>query len=111
MREAGGEALPTWKTLDAKGYVIADLIVARTASAKKYPGRRDGLPQGLRPVAGHCGRPSPTRRRPIVANEVGVTPEVAKHDLSEYDFMALKEQLSGELAGRRQGRAGCHSPP
>jgi taurine transport system substrate-binding protein len=33
MREAGGMALPTWKELDAKGYVIADLIVARRRSA------------------------------------------------------------------------------
>ena len=37
MLAAGGEVFKTYEKLEAAGYVIADLIVARTASAAANP--------------------------------------------------------------------------
>ena len=98
MREAGGMALPTWKELDAKGYVIADLIVARTAISKQYP----DVVTGFLKAHGEsldAWRTKPDETAAIVAKEVGVTPEVAKHDMGDYDFVALKDQLGADWLG------------
>jgi hypothetical protein len=35
----------------------------------------------------------------IVARQAGVTADVAKHDMEEYDFISKKDQLSPEWPG------------
>jgi taurine transport system substrate-binding protein len=94
----GGEVFKTWETLDAAGYVIADLIVARTAFLEKYP----DLVSGLLRAYGRAlefYRKDPAAAAAIVAKQAGVSADVAQADLAEYDFVPLKAQLSAEWLG------------
>jgi taurine transport system substrate-binding protein len=98
MREAGGEPLPTWRGLDAAGYVIADLIIARTAFSKEYP----DVVTGLLKAHGRsleAWRDKPDETAAVIAKEVGVAPDVAKRDLSDYDYVSLQAQLGPEWLG------------
>ena len=94
----GGVVFKTYDTLDAAGYVIADLIVARNAFLQKYPDAVSGLLRA-------CGRAldsykaNPAQAAAIVAKAAGVPPDVALADLAEYDFVPLKQQLSPEWLG------------
>jgi taurine transport system substrate-binding protein len=104
MLEAGGAPFPTYKELDAKGYVIADLIVAATEFSKAYP---DAVTGFLRAYGNalEMWKTKPVEAAAIVAKQAGVTPEVAKHDMEEYDFVAFERQLSGDWLGP-PGKAG-----
>ena len=104
MLAAGGDSFPTYKELDAKGYVIADLIVVGTEFSKTYP---DAVTGFLRAYGNalEMWKTKPVDAAAIVAKQAGVTPEVAKHDMEEYDFVTFDRQLSGDWLGA-PGKAG-----
>jgi taurine transport system substrate-binding protein len=94
----GGVPLRTYDKLDAAGYVIADLIVARTAFGQQYPAAVSALLRAYgRALA--LWRTQPAEAAAIVGKQAGVTAEVARHDLEEYDFVSLREQLSPDWLG------------
>lgn len=102
--EDGGVLFSTYKELDAAGYVIADLIVAHTAFSQKYPDAVIGFLKAYgRALA--LWKEKPEEAAQIVAKQAGVTPEVAKRDMEEYDFVSLKDQLSPGWLGT-QGHPG-----
>ncbi len=104
MLEAGGEYFKTSQKLDAAGYVIADLIVCRTAFGKDYPDAVAGFLRAYRDaLAMYKNKPADTAA--IVAKQAGVTPEVAKRDMDEYDFVPFEKQLTEDWLGS-PGKAG-----
>ena len=98
MLEDGGEILSTYQKLDAAGYVIADLIVAKKSFAEAYPEALTGLLAAYGKAL-QLWEEKPEDAAKIVANEAGVSPEVATHDMKEYDFVPLKKQLSADWLG------------
>jgi len=98
MLADGGEHFPTSQDLDAHGYVIADLIIARTEFLQKYPDAVTGIIKGYGRAL-DLWKTKPDEAAAIVAKEAGVTPEVAKNNLGEYDFVSLKDQLSPTWLG------------
>jgi taurine transport system substrate-binding protein len=94
----GGAVFKTYDTLDAAGYVIADLIVARTAFLQSNPAAVAGI-LGAYGRAVDTYKADPAKAAAIVAKQAGVTPEVAQADLAEYDFVPLKSQLSADWLG------------
>lgn len=94
----GGAVFKTYDTLDAAGYVIADLIVARTAFLQSDPAAVVGILAAYGRALDSY-RADPVKASAIVAKQAGVTPEVAQADLSEYDFVPLKRQLSADWLG------------
>jgi taurine transport system substrate-binding protein len=96
--EAGGELLKTSQDLDKAGYVIADLIVVRTAFAQSYP---DSVVGFLRAYgrALDLWRSDPTAASATVAKQAGVSAEVARRDMEEYDFVPLAQQLDPKWLG------------
>jgi taurine transport system substrate-binding protein len=104
MLEGGGDYFPTSKKLDAAGYVIADLIVCRTAFSKEYPDAVTGLLRAYRDALAMF-KTKPADAAAIVAKQAGVTPEVAKRDMDEYDFVTFERQLTEDWLGP-PGKAG-----
>jgi taurine transport system substrate-binding protein len=98
MLEAGGDYFSTYKKLDAAGYVIADLIVCRTAFSKEYPDAVTGLLHAYRDAL-TMFKTKPADAAAIVAKQAGVTAEVAKRDMDEYDFVTFERQLSDDWLG------------
>jgi taurine transport system substrate-binding protein len=98
MLANGGVLFSTYKKLDAAGYVIADLIVVHKAFSRKYPDAVVGFLKAYgRALA--LWKTKPDEAAQIVAKEAGVTPDVAKHDMEEYDFVSQRDQLSSEWLG------------
>jgi taurine transport system substrate-binding protein len=98
MLEAGGENFPTSKKLDAAGYVIADLIVARSEFSTTYPDAVVGFLHAYREALAMY-RTKPAEAAAIVGKQAGVSAEVAKRDMDEYDFVSFERQLSAEWLG------------
>jgi taurine transport system substrate-binding protein len=98
MLEAGGDYFPTSEKLDAQGYVIADLIVCRTEFSKEFPDAVTGFLHAYGNALSMF-KTNPTEAAAIVAKQAGVTPEVAKRDMDEYDFVTFERQLSAEWLG------------
>jgi len=98
MLADGGEKFPTSKDLDAHGYVIADLIVVRTAFLEKYPEAVAGLVKAYGRAL-DMYRNKPEQAIQIVAKQTGVSDAVAKENLAEYDFVSLRDQLSPAWLG------------
>ncbi|HZS82576.1 MAG TPA: ABC transporter substrate-binding protein [Stellaceae bacterium] len=98
MLAAGGQSFPTYKELDAKGYVIADLIVAGTEFSKTYPDAVTGFLHAYGNAL-NLWKTKPNDAAAIVAKQAGVTPDVAKHDMEEYDFVTFERQLSADWLG------------
>jgi taurine transport system substrate-binding protein len=98
MLENGGQRFPTSKKLDAAGYVIADLIVARTAFIQQYPDAVAGFLRAHKKAL-DLWETKPGEAAGIVAKQAGVTPEVAKSEMEEYDFVSLENQLSAAWLG------------
>ena len=98
MLEAGGDYFPTSKKLDAQGYVIADLIVCRTEFSGQYPDAVTGFLKAYRDAL-TMFKTKPADAAAIVAKQAGVTPEVAKRDMDEYDFVTFDQQLSADWLG------------
>ncbi|MEJ1975193.1 MAG: ABC transporter substrate-binding protein [Acetobacteraceae bacterium] len=100
-----GAVFKTYDKLDAAGYVIADLIVARTAFLESDPAAVVGILAAYgRALDAYTAKPADAAA--IVAKQAGVTPEVALADLAEYDFVPLKRQLSSDWLGA-PGKAGA----
>ncbi len=95
---AGGEVFRTYDKLEAAGYVIADLIVARTAFSQQYP---ETVVEILKAEnrALDVWTSTPDKAADIIAKQAGVTPEVAKADLLDYDFVTPKRQLEPKWLG------------
>jgi taurine transport system substrate-binding protein len=104
MLEAGGENFPTSKKLDAAGYVIADLIVARSEFSAAYPDAVVGFLHAYREALAMY-KTKPTEAAAIVGKQAGVSAEVAGHDMGEYDFVTFERQLSDDWLGM-PGHAG-----
>ncbi len=100
----GGTPYPTWQALDKAGYVIADLIIVRTAFAEQYPDAVVGFLKAY-DRALTLWQTKPVDAAMIVAKQAGVTPEVATADMKEYDFVPLKEQATAAWLGE-PGQAG-----
>ncbi len=102
--EAGGERYVTWDKLDAAGYVVADVIVARQGFADSYP---DAVVGFLRAYgrALEMWRTQPEAAAAIVARQAGVSPQIAAADMAEYEFIPLASQLSEAWLGA-PGRPG-----
>jgi taurine transport system substrate-binding protein len=94
----GGAVYPTADALDKAGYVIADLIVARSGFAKEQPEAVVGFLQEYGRAL-DLWRQKPDEAAAIVAKQAGVSPEVASADMKEYDFVPLRAQLSAEWLG------------
>jgi taurine transport system substrate-binding protein len=95
----GGEVYKTYDVLDAKGYVIADLIVARNGFAQPYPEAVTGILKAYgRALDLYVTKPDEAAA--IVGKAAGVSTEVALSNLKEYDFVPLKEQLTAQWLGR-----------
>ena len=101
---AGGERYKTWDVLEKAGYVIADLIVVRTAFAQSYPDAVSAF-LGAYGKARDMYRQKPDAAADIVAKQAGVSAAVAAADLKEYDFVSLKDQLTPRWLGE-PGKAG-----
>lgn len=98
MVEDGGVLFPTYKELDATGYIIADLIIARRAFLDQYPDAVTGIVKAYGRAV-EMWQAKPDEAAEIVAKQAGVTAAVAKRDLGEYEFISLKDQLSPEWLG------------
>lgn len=95
---AGGEVFRTYDKLEAAGYVIADLIVARTAFTQAYP---DAVVAILK--AGNKAldiwTQTPDKAAELIGKQAGVTAAVAKEDLLQYDFVSPQRQLQPDWLG------------
>jgi taurine transport system substrate-binding protein len=98
MLADGGEMFETYKELDAKGYVIADLILARTKFLEQYPEAVVAMVTAYGRAV-DLWKTKPDDASAIVAREAGVTADVAKEQLAEYDFVSLKDQLAPDWLG------------
>jgi len=104
MLENGGEVYKTYDKLEASGYVIADLIAARTAYSSANADAMSKILAAYGKALDLYAK-QPNDAADIVAKQVGVKPEVAKSDMAEYDFVSLKNQLSADWLGG-PGKAG-----
>src|SRR5438132_5203164 len=98
MLENGGARFATSQKLDAAGYVIADLVVVRTAFLREYPEAVTGFLRAHRRAL-QLWKTKPDEAAAIVAKQAGVTPAVAKSEMEEYDFVPLEDQLSPTWLG------------
>ena len=102
--EAGGAVFRTSEALDKAGYVVADVIVARTAFAKDHPEAVVGFLQAYGRAL-EMWRTKPDEAARLVAAQAGVTPETAMRDMKEYEFVDLAAQTGEEWLGP-PGKAG-----
>jgi taurine transport system substrate-binding protein len=98
MLADGGAVYETYKELDAKGYVIADLFVARDAFAKAHRSAVTGILKAYGKAL-DLYQTKPDEAAAIVGRAAGVSTEVAAANLREYDFVPLKEQLTSQWLG------------
>ena len=102
--DAGGEVFRTYDKLEAAGYAIADLIVARTAFTRAYP-------DAVVAILKACGRSlamwqdKPDEAAAIIGKQAGISTETARGDLLQYDFVPPREQLKPKWLGP-PGQAG-----
>ena len=97
--EDGGTLYPTWDKLDQAGYVIADLIIVRNEFARQYPQAVVGFLKAYdRALTLWTQKPEEAAR--IVAQQTGVTPEVAMADMKQYDFVPFRAQEGKEWLGK-----------
>jgi taurine transport system substrate-binding protein len=94
----GGVVYKTYDVLDAKGYVIADLIVARNAFAAANPDAVVGILSAYGRAL-EMYQTQPDQAAAIVGQEAGVSAAVAAANLKEYDFVPLKTQLTAQWLG------------
>jgi taurine transport system substrate-binding protein len=95
---AGGSVYRTWDTLDRAGYAIADVIIVHNNFARDYPDAVVGFLRAYgRALA--MWRTSPDEAARIVAQQAGVTPEVAKAEMEAYEFIDLAGQTGEQWLG------------
>jgi len=95
---AGGDVFPTCKELDAAGYVIADLAIARSVFLEQYPDAVSGILRAYGRALDQW-KTKPDEAADVVAKQAGVSSDVAKADMGEYDFVPLKTQLTAAWLG------------
>jgi len=78
--------------------VIADLIVAGTEFSKTYPDAVTGFLVAYRNAL-KMWQSKPDDAAAIVGKQAGVSADVAKHDMEEYDFVPFEKQLTAEWLG------------
>jgi taurine transport system substrate-binding protein len=98
LLESGGSLYATSAALEKQGYVIADLIVVRTAFAKQYPDAVVGF-LGAYGKALDLWLTKPDEAATIVGKQAGVSTAVAMGDMKEYDFVPLKAQVTERWLG------------
>ncbi len=96
--EAGGSLYKTSETLEQAGYVVADLIVVRTAFAQSYPDAVVGFLKAYGRAL-DMWRQKPDEAAEIVGQQAGVSTAVAKADMEQYDFVPLADQASERWLG------------
>ena len=95
---AGGEVFKTYDSLEAAGYVIADVIIARTPFASGNPEMMTAILKAYgRSLDAYTSKPDEAAA--IVGKEAGVSAAVAKADMADYDFVPLKTQLTPAWLG------------
>lgn len=95
---SGGVVYETYKELDEKGYVIADLIVARDAFAAAHPDAVTGILRAYGKALDYW-KTNPDDAAAVVGQATGVSAAVAAANLREYDFISLKDQLGPKWLG------------
>ena len=99
---AGGEVFKTYDKLEAAGYVIADCIIARSAFSQANPDIMAGMLKAYgRSLDLYTSNPD--KASEMVGKLAGVSTEVAKADMAEYDFIPLKKQLTPDWLGAPGG--------
>ena len=98
LLEAGGTLYETAAPLEKAGYVIADLIVVRTAFAKAYPDAVVGFLAAYGRALDMWLK-TPDEAAAIVAKQAGVAEPVAMSDMKEYDFVPLAQQPTERWLG------------
>jgi len=94
----GGEVYKTYDKLEAAGYVITDMIISRKSLNAEYPDTVAALLQAYdKSLAMYAAKPDETAA--LVGKYAGVSADVAKADMADYDFVPLKKQLSPEWLG------------
>jgi taurine transport system substrate-binding protein len=96
--QAGGSLYPTSVALEKSGYVIADLIIVRTAFAKSYPDAVVGFLKAYGNAL-DMWRQKPDEAAEIVGKQAGVSTATAKSDMEEYDFIPLSDQAGARWLG------------
>jgi taurine transport system substrate-binding protein len=94
----GGAVYKTYDVLDAKGYVIADLFVARNGFAHANPAAVVGILSAYGKAL-DMYKTQPDQAAAIVGQAAGVSAAVAAANLAEYDFVPLKTQLTAQWLG------------
>ena len=90
---AGGTKFKTYDKLEAAGYVITDCIIARTAFSAPNADIMAGILKAYgRALEMYKAKPADTAV--MVGKLAGVSAEVAKEEMAEYDFIPLKTQLT-----------------
>lgn len=98
MLAAGGEVFRTYDSLEKAGYVIGDVIIARTPFAKANPEMMTAMLSAYgRALNMYTSKPDDAAA--IVAKQAGVSAAVAKADMADYDFVSLKQQLTPAWLG------------
>jgi len=98
LLEAGGSLYDTSVVLEKAGYVIADLIVVRTAFAQAYPDAVVGFLQAYGRAL-DMWRQKPEEAAEIVGKQAGVSTATAMSDMKEYDFVPLGDQAGPRWLG------------
>ncbi len=102
--DAGGEVFRTYDALEKAGYVIADVMVARTAFARAYPDAVVAILKASdRSLA--MWHDKPDEAAAIIGKQAGISTETARGDLLQYDFVPPREQLKSQWLGP-PGQAG-----
>jgi taurine transport system substrate-binding protein len=89
---AGGEAVESFREIDAAGYILADLIIGRGLFLDQYPDAVAGLLKAYGRAL-EMLKAKPTEAAELIAKQIGATIDVVQADLGDYDFPPLKQQL------------------
>ncbi len=98
LLENGGEVFRTYDKLEAAGYVTADVIISRTSL-------NTSAPEAVTAMLVAYGRSLNMYKAKVdetsalVGRYAGVSTEVAKADMAEYEFISLKDQLTATWLG------------
>ena len=96
--EAGGEVFRTYDKLEAAGYVIADVMVARTAFARAHPDAVVAIIKAANRSL-DMWKTKPDQAAEIIGKQAGISTETARGDLLAYDFVPPQEQLKPQWLG------------
>lgn len=94
----GGAVYPTYKTLDAAGYIIGDLISVTDSMLRKYPATVVSLLKAYG-KAYDLSQSDPQKASAMIGKETGLSPADALTDMKEYDLISLKQSLSPDWLG------------